>query len=53
MKSRLLTVFNAMKNIETKGENTLIMADCMRELVSIINSMPDESEAEDGRPDKA
>lgn len=44
MKERLLTIFEAMKNVETKGESTVIMADCMRELADIINNMPDEKD---------
>lgn len=44
MKDRLTAIFNLMQRIETKGESTLFMADCIRELANIINSMPDESE---------
>lgn len=44
MKDRLTAIFNLMQRIETHGDSTLFMADCMRELASVINSMPDESE---------
>lgn len=45
MKERLTTVFNVMQRIETHGDSTLMMADCIRELADIINSLPKESEA--------
>ena len=47
MKERLLAVFETMKTIETKGDSTVLMADCLRELASIINSMPAESEVKE------
>lgn len=50
MRERLIAIFNEMHRIETHGESTLMMADCIRELASIINLMPDEkleSEAEE------
>ena len=43
MKDKLIAIFNLMQRIETKGDSTLFMADCMRELANIINSMPEES----------
>lgn len=47
MKDRLTAIFNLMQRIETKGDSTLYMADCIRELANIINSMPEETEAKD------
>lgn len=47
MKERLTTVFNVMQRIETHGDSTLMMADCIRELANIINSLSKESEAKD------
>ena len=47
MKDRLTAIFNTMNRIETKGESTIMMADCLRELVNIINSMPEEGEDKD------
>lgn len=47
MKNRLTAIFNLMQKIETKGDSTVFMADCLRELANIINSMPDESEGKD------
>jgi hypothetical protein len=45
MKDKLMAIFNTMKMVETKGESTLIMADCMRELAKVINDIPNvESE---------
>lgn len=46
MKERLTAIFNLMQRIETKGDSTLFMADCIRELANVINSMPEESEVE-------
>jgi len=37
MKDRLISVFNALAQVETKGQSTLIVADCLRELQSIIS----------------
>lgn len=44
MKDKLTAIFNTLKMVETKGDSTLIMADCLRELADIINSIPDEQE---------
>lgn len=44
MKDNLTAVFNTLKMVETHGDSTLIMADCLRELANIINSLPTESE---------
>lgn len=46
MKNKLLNVFNALRTIETKGDSTVIMADCLKALVGIIQEM--ESEEKDG-----
>lgn len=42
MKERLTAIFNAMQTIETKGESTLAMADCIRSLYQIIQEMEKE-----------
>ena len=47
MKDKLTTIFNALQNVETKGQSTLIMADCLRELVNIINEPEEEAKADD------
>lgn len=44
MKKQLIDIFEVMKRIETKGESTVFMADCLKALADIINSMPEESE---------
>lgn len=43
MKKQLIDIFEVMKRIETKGESTVFMADCLKALMDIINSMPDEN----------
>ena len=48
MREQLLAIFESMKKIETKGDSTVYMADCLRALVGVINSMPTESEDNDG-----
>ena len=42
MKNRLTAIFNTLKEVETKGDSTLRMADCLRELVDVINNMPND-----------
>ena len=44
MKEKLITIFNLMQNIETHGNSTLLMADCIRELAHVIDSIPNEDE---------
>ena len=46
MKDRIRTIFNALQNVETKGQSTLIVADCLRELANILNELPDEKETD-------
>lgn len=45
MRDRLAQIFNALQNVETKGQSTLILADCMRELLKIVQEM-DKAEKE-------
>ena len=42
MKDKLIAIFNTLKEVETKGDSTLRMADCLRELAGVINSMDQE-----------
>lgn len=44
MKEKLIAIFNTMQNIETHGNSTLLMADCIKELAVIIDSIPNEDE---------
>ena len=37
MKAELTNLFNTMCQIETKGQNTIIMGDCLRYLEELIN----------------
>lgn len=46
MKDKLTAIFNTLKMVETKGDSTLIMADCLRELAQIINGIPKEGNEE-------
>ena len=42
MKEKLIAIFNVMQRIETHGDSTLMMADCIRELAHVIDSIPNE-----------
>lgn len=44
MKDRLIAVFNALTQIETKGQSTLIMSDCLREIQAIIQELDNKKE---------
>ena len=46
MKDKLTQIFNTLKQVETKGDSTVIMADCLRAVVEIINNIPDEEKGE-------
>jgi len=41
-KQKLIAIFNALMQIETKGQSTRIMADCLMELERIINEPVEE-----------
>lgn len=43
MRNKLAAVFNALHNVQTKGESTLIIADCIRELLAIIQEIDEEA----------
>ena len=47
MREKLIAIFNTMQNIETHGNSTLMMADCIKELAVVIDSIPNE-EKKDG-----
>ncbi len=42
MKERLTTIFNVLMQIEVKGNNVVMLADCLRELQAIINEPVNE-----------
>lgn len=48
MKEALMQIFNALNRISTKGENTLIMADCLRALAEVINKYDEQKGDSDG-----
>ena len=50
-KQALLSVYNALTRVETKGESTLILADCMRLLAQLLQNVTEETEEE--KEDKA
>lgn len=44
MKERLVAIFNALHSVETKGQSTLIIADCIRELSDVIKQMEEKND---------
>lgn len=42
MKEQLTNIFNTLKLIETKGDGTVLMADCLKALVEVIQNIPEE-----------
>lgn len=43
-KMELTKLYNTMGTIETKGKDTLVMADCLRFLENLINNIPENKE---------
>ena len=41
-KELLLRIYNTLLLIETKGESTMLMADCLRGLQTVINTPEEE-----------
>ena len=44
MKEELTRLYNTMLTIETKGDNSIVMADCLRFLKGLIASVPEKVE---------
>lgn len=42
MKEVLISILNELTQIETKGQGTLMMADCIQALDQLVNKIPDE-----------
>lgn len=42
VKETLINILNALTQVETKGQGTLIMADCITTLNQVINQIPNE-----------
>jgi len=47
MREKLIAIINTMQQIETHGNSTILMADCIKELAVVIDSIPNE-EKKDG-----
>ena len=45
-KEMLIRIYNTMLLIETRGDSTLMMADCLRGLQAIINAPEEEKKEE-------
>ena len=45
MNEVLMQIYNALNRVETKGESTLIMADCLRALAEVIKQEGESNEA--------
>ena len=42
MKQQLINILNCLNMLETKGQSLMIVAECMSQLVQILDSMPDD-----------
>ena len=49
MRDKLAQIFNALQNVETKGQSTLILADCMRELLNIVQELDKEQKDQEDK----
>ena len=47
IKQDLRSLLNTLYQIETKGQSTIIMGDCLRFLEQLINKTPDEKSDEE------
>ena len=45
MKETLISIYNALRQVETKGENTLIIADCVRALYEVIQQLDNPADS--------
>lgn len=50
-KENYAKLFNTLANVETKGTNTIIIADCMRFLEQCIRGCEQEEAVEEGEED--
>lgn len=46
MKEQLIRILNTLMLVETKGENTLIMADCIRALQQLAQELQQKQKEE-------
>ena len=46
MKEQLINIYNGMNMLSVKGQDVLVLAQCMSQLADIVNNMPDDEEAE-------
>lgn len=42
MKQELINILNGLNVIEVKGQSVMILAQCISQLVQILDSMPDD-----------
>lgn len=42
MKQELINILNGLNAIEVRGQSVMILAQCLSQLVHILDSMPDE-----------
>lgn len=51
MRQQLINILNGLNAVETKGNSSLIIVQCMQQLAQIIDSLPNEK-SEDNEEDK-
>ncbi len=45
---QLVRIYNTLLNVSTRGEDTLIMADCLRALERVVKQINEEQETKTG-----
>ncbi len=40
-RQQLINIFNTLQLVEVKGQNVMLLGQCMSQLLQMINSMPD------------
>ena len=45
---QFISIYNTLLNVSTRGEDTLIMADCLRALERVVKQINEEQETKTG-----
>ena len=47
MKEKLVNIYNGMNMLSVRGQDVMVLAQCMSQLAEILNNMPDDEKKED------
>lgn len=47
MKEQLVGIFNTLKMVETRGDSSILMADCLRAMAQVISTIPEKEDKEE------